>query len=133
MIVGAARLAVTTARRLLWQPSAGVSIATQLRMSGGRPTLVVTVTSRVRHPLQLQAARLPVTMQWDQEPRLAVSGALAVLRRLDEFSSPTLAYASDAGLTTDERKQLLANARALAETSGRGQPPADDRQLALPC
>lgn len=37
------------------------------------------------------------------------------------------------GLTTDERKQLLANARALAETSGRGQLPADDRQLTLPC
>ena len=37
------------------------------------------------------------------------------------------------GLTTDERKRLLANARALAETSGRGQLPADDRQLTLPC
>jgi hypothetical protein len=39
------------------------------------------------------------------------------------------------GLDTDHRKQLLANARALAEASGRVPPaaPVDDRQLALPC
>ena len=39
------------------------------------------------------------------------------------------------GLDTDHRKQLLANARALAEASGRvpAEEPADERQLALPC
>lgn len=39
------------------------------------------------------------------------------------------------GLETDSRKQLLANARALAEASGRvpAPEPADERQLALPC
>jgi hypothetical protein len=39
------------------------------------------------------------------------------------------------GLNTDSRKQMLANARALAEACGRvpGPAPADDRQLALPC